>query len=729
MKQTILLLLSLFAMTSQAQTSTEDSIAKTIELKEFKISVPSKTKMKGGNMLTRIVGSSVSTVGTAEDALAYVPGLVKMQGEIQVIGKGTPIYYINGRRVYDLSELQRISSRDIKDVEVISSPGTQYDAQVNAVVRIRTIRQMGEGLGVSAFVKDEFGPAQSNNTLSTTANLNYRHNYLDIFGGVTFDDNLLNNFDSDLTQQSFGKVNNTQTGTTHLDQKYKSIKYNFGFNYQLSDDNSFGIKVERNDNLKGVSNYRMDQDIFRNGARVDHLFSETHTDADGLNSWLANAYYNGKHGKLDVEWNADYYTTDEESTASTIEISEAETRAANGNAIKYVTSNSDARNHLFATKLLLSYPIGMGKLQAGTELTFTKRNNLYDITEENIANDKSSVKENTYAFFAEYGMMIPKAGMLSFGLRYEHVDFNYDNKFDSSLNLSRNNDNILPFVSFGTEIGEFQATLTYTSKVRRPDYRILRSNIEYNNRFTLSTGDPKLKSETRHDVNLSMRWRWLSMSTYYSLQKDGIYDWTYPYDDNGTVLISWVNLDKPIHRLSAYINASPTFGIWQLSYTAGIQKQWLSLDLSDPREATGTRQANYNKPMIIFNAKNSFRIPLGEEKAPLNLELNSELLSPAHFGNAEITNWFWNLTFAVQKSFLENDALSVRLAFSDIFHTAHHDVNIDLGNYCIKQTNIYGQGRDVYDLQRISLSASYKFNAVKSKYKGTGAGLDSRSRM
>lgn len=729
MKQTFILLLSLFAMTSQAQTSVEDSIARTIELKEFKISVPSKTKMKDGSMLTRIVGSSVSTVGTAEDALAYVPGLVKMQGEIQVIGKGAPIYYINGRRVYDLTELQRLSSRDIKDVEVISSPGSQYDAQVNAVIRIRTVRQMGEGFGVSAFVKDEYGTAQSNNTLSTTANLNYRHNNLDVFGGITFDDNLLNNFDTETTQESFGKVNNTQTGTTHMDQKYKSIKYNIGFNYQLTDDNSFGLKVERNDNLKGITNYRMNQDILRNGVRVDHLLSSTHTDADGPNSWLANAYYNGKHGKLGVEWNADYYTTDEESTASTIEISEAETRATTGNAIKNVTSNSDARNHLFATKLLLSYPIGMGKLQAGTELTFTKRNNLYEITEESIANDKSSVKENTYALFAEYGTMIPRVGMLSFGLRYEHVDFNYDNQVNCSLNLTRNNDNFLPYVSFSTQLGEVQAALTYTSKARRPDYRTLRSNIEYNNRFTLSTGDPKLKSEIRHDINLSMRWRWLSMSTYYSLQKDGIYDWTYPYDDNGTVLISLVNLDEPINRLSAYINASPTFGIWQLSYTAGIQKQWLSFDLADPRTATGTRQVNYDKPMFIFNANNSFRIPLGEEQAPLNLELNSELLSPAHFGNAELTNWFWNLNFAIQKSFLENDALSVRLAFNDIFHTAHHNVKIDLGNYCLRQTNIYGQGRNVYDFQRLSLSVSYKFNAVKSKYKGTGAGLDSRSRM
>jgi len=728
MKQLIVILLSLVTMTSMAQTTNQDSIHKSYSLNEVKVTAPSKTKIKDGNMLTRIVGTSVSTVGTADDVLSHVPGLMRMKGEIQVIGKGAPIYYINGRRVHDLTELQRLSSRDIKDVEVITAPGAQYDAQVDAVVRIRTLKQKGEGLGVTAFMKDEFGPSKSNNTLSTTANLNYRHDNIDVFGGITFDDNFLNHYDTEVTQESFGKVNNTQTGTTHMDQQYNTLKYNFGINYQLNDNNSLGFKIERNDNLKGITNFRMEEDILRNGILVDNLFSETHTDADGLNSWLANAYYSGQHGKLGIDWNADFYTTNEKNTANTIEISDAESRASEERAIKYVTSNSDARNKLFATKLVLSYPIGQGKLQGGTELTFTKRNNLYDITEENISNDKSSVKENTYALFAEYGTMIPKLGMLNLGVRYEHVDFKYNNDFNNALNLSRNNDYVLPFVSFSTEINEVQAVLSYTAKTRLPDYRILRSNIEYNNRFTLSTGDPTLKNELRHDINLSMRWRWLSMSTIYSVQKDGLYDWTYPYDENGTVLISWVNLNKPINRLSSYINASPSFGIWQLNYTAGIQKQWLTMNLNDPRTASGTREVKYNKPMYILIANNTFRVPTGKG-SPLNIELNSEFLSSAHFGNAEIKNCFWDLSLAVQKSFLKNNALSVRLAFSDIFHTAHHDVTIDLGNYSLKQTNIYAQRRDVYDLQRISLSMSYKFNAVKSKYKGTGAGQDSRSRM
>lgn len=71
------------------------------------------------------------------------------QGEkLEVIGRGEPIYHINGRRVQDTDELKRLNSEQNKNIEVINNPGSEYDATVNAVVRIKTIRQQGEGLGM-----------------------------------------------------------------------------------------------------------------------------------------------------------------------------------------------------------------------------------------------------------------------------------------------------------------------------------------------------------------------------------------------------------------------------------------------------------------------------------------------------------------------------------------------------------------------------------------------------
>ena len=135
--------------------------------------------------------------------------------------------------------------------------------------------------------------------------------------------------------------------------------------------------------------------------------------------------------------------------------------------------------------------------------------------------------------------------------------------------------------------------------------------------------------------------------------------------------------------------------------------------------------------MFIFNANNTFTFPTQgmSEHGPLQVELNSEFLSGFHWGNAEIRNCYWNLTLAIQKSWFRQDALTLRLSFCDIFRTAYHNVRLDLGNYILAQSHIYGQERSEYDPHRLRLTLRYKFNTTKTKYRGTGAGKDVKERM
>jgi hypothetical protein len=50
------------------------------------------------------------------------------------------------------------------------------------------------------------------------------------------------------------------------------------------------------------------------------------------------------------------------------------------------------------------------------------------------------------------------------------------------------------------------------------------------------------------------------------------------------------------------------------------------------------------------------------------------------------------------------------------------NVDSDFGSHTISQTNIM-------DMQKIKFSVRYNFNAAQSKYRGTGAGSDSKARM
>ena len=710
--------------TAMAQTEKKDTVDYSLNLQEFVVkSTAPRTKMRNGAMVTRIVGSPLESAGSVEDMLSRVPGMMRMGGQLQVIGKGSPIYYINGRKVQDLEELKRLRSQDIREVEVVNSPGAAYDASVNAVVKIKTRRQQGEGLSGRFDVSDEQALKSGNNNLASTLNLNYRHEGLDFFGGVTFQNDYLDGYRSLLEQNTYLKqntnsiVSHTQTGYTQSDQKFSRMFFNAGVNWQFDDDNFIGVKLERGIWLKNRYWFEMEEDVLRNGMKEDYLKSESDIKYKNPNTLLVNAYYNGKIGKWGIDVNVDYYSQCDKNDNHVNE------QAMSG--MRTVESMTENKSHLFAARLIAEHPLWTGKLQLGGELNTVCRDNDYRISGvDNIFDRMSKVNEQNYAAFFEYGIMIPKAGMLTLGMRYEHVAFDFDDKTDPSRSVKRNHDDFFPSVSFGTRLGDLQMQLSYGIKTTRPSYYQLRSEIDYSSKYTLQTGNPLLENEIRHTLDLSGRWKWIAFNVNYLHIKDAIYDWTTPYDDNGVVMIGMVNFDRPIDVFSAFVNVSPTVGVWTTSNTVGVQKQWLSFNLDDPREATGKRHVNYDKPMLIFNSDNAFRL-----KHDWQLELNSQFYSKAHYRNVRLLQAYWNLTAAVQKSFLKDKSLVVRLSVADIFNTAKQDALLDLGNYTLLKGDVFGEGRGNYSFHRVSLSVRYAFNATKSKYKGKGAGQDVIKRL
>ncbi len=82
-----------------------------------------KTKLTGNSMITTIQGTVLGQSGTAKEMLAKVPGMTLKGEDLEVLGKGTPIFYINGRKMRDKDELKRLRSEEIQSVEVITNPG------------------------------------------------------------------------------------------------------------------------------------------------------------------------------------------------------------------------------------------------------------------------------------------------------------------------------------------------------------------------------------------------------------------------------------------------------------------------------------------------------------------------------------------------------------------------------------------------------------------------------
>ena len=82
-------------------------------------------RIKDDALLTTIEGTYLSNMGTGNDVLAHIPGVIRNGNSIEVIGRGTPLIYINGRQMRNQSELDQLSSDQIKDVEVVMTPGAK----------------------------------------------------------------------------------------------------------------------------------------------------------------------------------------------------------------------------------------------------------------------------------------------------------------------------------------------------------------------------------------------------------------------------------------------------------------------------------------------------------------------------------------------------------------------------------------------------------------------------
>ena len=101
---TALVLAMFWAMAVQAQESLDsiESVERLVALQEVVIKggLPN-TRLKAGAMITRIEGTPLAQSGTLGEMLIKVPGMTGTDEAPEVLGRGSPLIYINGRKMRD----------------------------------------------------------------------------------------------------------------------------------------------------------------------------------------------------------------------------------------------------------------------------------------------------------------------------------------------------------------------------------------------------------------------------------------------------------------------------------------------------------------------------------------------------------------------------------------------------------------------------------------------------
>ena len=701
--------LAFISASGQEQQDSLKSVSMMQELQEVVVkgNLPN-TRLKGNAMITRIQGTPLSDAGTLGEMLVKVPGMTGTEETPEVLGKGAPLIYINGRLMRDNSELKRLRSEEIRDVEVINNPGAQYDATVRAVVRIRTVRQQGDGLSLDLTLSDEHDLRYDFNRPQAKIGANYRKNGVDVFGSVYY-------YHQDYRQYStIEDITTTdkvfrQYGPYTMTWKHDNLTYTAGVNWQLSDNHSLGVRADLTHQMKGKNQVIYDEDVFENDALIDHLYSHQTSKETKPLGWLTNTYYNGKVGKLGIDFNFDLMRNGTDTDRENVEQSKVQD--------DFVVSKSGTRSRLYAGKLVLSYPAWKGELEAGTEMTFVNRNNTYWIDKAIIANSDADITENNVAAFAEYSCDFKKYGSASVGLRYEHTLMDYDDTINKDEKMHRSMDEWFPTASYSVTLGKVQTALSYSIKTYRPSFFAMNDAVTYISRYMYQAGNSQLLNERVRDLTLNVSYKWITLTASYEHLTNPITQWNF-LTETDAMLCKHINLDKPINTMSAYLAVTPRAGIWSLNATAGIEKQDLYLDVEGPQ---GVYRVYYDKPKYTLNAYNTFTLKHGW-RFDVNLMYRSSGCSYNFYNDTYNLRYNLRLGLVAQKSLLKDNSLTLRAAVLDCFQRNRMNEFSDCGYNQIQQNNRFST-------HKLMLSLIYRLNATRSKYKGTGAGKAAIERL
>lgn len=665
-----------------------------------KSSLP-KTILKNGGMTTTVAGSVLEKAGTMEHLLDRIPNVSAQNGNIKVFGRGEPIIYINGRQMRDRSELDRLSSDNIKSVEVIANPGARYAASTKAVIRITTKKIRGDGFGFDATTEGSYDEKKNAGGYARL-NLYYRRNGLEL-GAYAYGSKQSSPDEKDLQQMTYLDKTLNQQDRTRWKNKTETFSSRLNASYQFDDNNSLGASISFLRNPKLQTDGKTEGSVLR-----DEVLTETNTSIKsefGQNSnWSSNVYYVGKVGKLGIDFNTDWFWS-KGNNKNNIDEHYQEVNSEIQNQL--VSSTTSKYNRLIASKMVLSYPLFGGDLLVGGEYSFTNRNTNYAIIPNTLADNViDRIKEGMASAFVTYNREFGKLNMEA-GLRYENVDFKYYDDGQYMAEQSKTYGEWFPSLSLSMPIGNVQMQLSYAADINRPNYWVLRSGVQYSNHYTYETGNPFLVSEISRNTSYDLAYKWLTFNLTYEHVSDPIYQTVEMYKDNTTIGLMRMINGKSYNNVTSTLNLQPTFGIWHPMLSAMVEKQWFELETRDGRYL--------NKPVAMFRFNNTF-----DTKWAM-FSVMMTYITKGYEENHYIYKPMFNTDLSIYKGFMK-DCLTLQLYVSDVFGT--NDSHI-IGKYGKLKETIF----DEFSTSKISLTVRYKFNVTRSKYKGTGAGDSQKNRM
>lgn len=675
----------------QAQNNIEipDSIVN--ELQEIVVTAKQPTtKLIGSTLVSTIAGSRLQNIGTCLDVLAQLPLITVQDKNVTIIGKGTPEIYINGRPLRDSDELHQLQSFNIKRVELLTAPGAMYSSETKAVLKITTRQKFIDGLSLTERAEVSATRKLSANNL---LDLSYRAGNLDFFttGTIARNNRLIKGSTTNtlIYQGRESEVGSSQQNSYPSNNGTIKAGFNFADNKQ-----SFGSYYRFNPErgkFKNIGSEWLNNNkpLDRN---IDHKIK--------AQSHLISTYYDYKftdQSNLHFDGNFRHSTSSNDIITS-----------YPNQSISEVASTDKRTSDLWAGKLYISFPAWNGTFIVGTQDSYTHTSLNYLMMSQSVGeyipSSSTDAKQTSVAAFVTWDRSFGQLN-LSAGLRYEYVDYLFQVNGKNDNDVSRTDNLLTPDLSIGWNFNDqTQINLSYRMTTIKPPYSQLTGSLSYVGQHEIEGGNPSLKDEKRHGIQLFAMCNDFMLQADYTRSIDtyGFVKRLYPANSL-QLIMQPTNMN--VSALKFYFIWNKNISFWTPSFTVGIYRQWLRLDAT-----------NHNHPIFSYYFDNTVSLP---NNFLLTLNAHGRTKGDMHTNRFENT-WF-SSDISISKSFF-NKSLQIKMSATDIFNTSNSDWTMNTyGVFVNKQQSI--------DYREISLSATYRFNPKKSKYKGQNASDSEMERL
>lgn len=668
--------------TGQAQNQeASDSLSR--ELQEVVVTAKQPaTKLVGSTLVSTIPGTNLTGLGNALDVLAQLPMIKVEDNTVSVIGKSNIEIYIDGRPMRDEQELRQLLSSNLKKVELLMAPGAAYASTTGAVLKITTRRNFVRGLSVT----DRFELQRRRKwSVMDYLSLSYRAGNLEFFADGTINRN--NSLAKGVTTNTLvydGRVTTVGSSQNSLYPTTTGV-VKAGFNYS-DGPQSFGAYYRYNPECGDFNNAGSEwlDDNPAISREIDkHIRAHSH---------LASLYYENTFAeKYLLHFDGDFRRSNENNSVAT-------TYTDSSNPA--VNSTDERASTLWAGKLYLNFPVGKGDFTVGTQDSYTHTSLDYrmlnDAVSEYIPSSLTDARQISAAMFASWSRLFGKFS-LAVGARYEYVDYDFKVNGKRDEDVSRRDHLLTPDVSLGYSFNdETQISLSYKMATVKPSYSQLTGSLSYTGLHQIEGGNPALRDERMHDIQLFAMWKGFMLQADYtrSLDTYAFVKQVYPAD-NLQLLMHPVNID--VSALNLYLVWSQPIRRWTPNVTVGMYRQWLQLD-----------NHRYDKPIFSFYFDNTVSLPHGWL---ITANINGSSQGDMHT-NRFAASWF-TMDASVGKTFFDR-SLTVKLSATDIFNTSNN-------GWTMNTFGVFVDKRQSYDRRGVSLSVTYNFQPRKSRYKGSSA--------